>query len=231
MRFMPFLAAVAVTVLVLPIARADEPKDIVDTAVGAGSFKTLVAAVKAAELVETLKGKGPFTVFAPTDDAFLALAGALNASAEDLLALPELADILLYHVVGAQVLSTDLADGATATTLNGADVAVTINGEGIFINEAQVTVADIVTDNGVTIIGYTDFPSRMGTQASTLYSTNIRHLLTDLTPAKDGVINHNMEDDVIRGATVAHQGAVTFPPPPPKIAAIAAQNRRKRRAN
>ena len=70
MRFMPFLAAVAVTVLSLPIARADEPKDIVDTAVGAGSFKTLVAAVKAAELVETLKGKGPFTVFAPTDKAF-----------------------------------------------------------------------------------------------------------------------------------------------------------------
>ncbi|MBQ0803538.1 MULTISPECIES: Re/Si-specific NAD(P)(+) transhydrogenase subunit alpha [unclassified Sulfitobacter] len=80
----------------------------------------------------------------------------------------------------------------------------------------------IVTDNGVTIIGYTDFPSRMATQASTLYSTNIRHLLTDLTPEKDGVINHNMEDDVIRGATIAHASAVTFPPPPPKVAAIAA---------
>ena len=86
------------------------------------------------------------------------------------------------------------------------------------------TVMDekIVSDNGVTIIGYTDFPSRMGTQASTLYSTNIRHLLTDLTPAKDGVINHNMEDDVIRGATIAHASEVTFPPPPPKVAAIAA---------
>jgi NAD(P) transhydrogenase subunit alpha len=80
----------------------------------------------------------------------------------------------------------------------------------------------IVTDNGVTIVGYTDFPSRMGTQASTLYSTNIRHLLTDLTPEKDGVINHNMEDDVIRGATIAHGSEITFPPPPPKIAAIAA---------
>jgi NAD(P) transhydrogenase subunit alpha len=87
------------------------------------------------------------------------------------------------------------------------------------------TVMDekIVTENGVTIIGYTDFPSRMGTQASTLYSTNIRHLLTDLTPAKDGVINHNMEDDVIRGATIAHASEVTFPPPPPKVAAIAAK--------
>ena len=88
----------------------------------------------------------------------------------------------------------------------------------------DLTVPDqkIVTDNGVTIVGYTDFPSRMATQASTLYSTNIRHMLTDLTPAKDGVINHNMEDDVIRGATVAHAGAVTYPPPPPKVQAIAA---------
>jgi H+-translocating NAD(P) transhydrogenase subunit alpha len=74
----------------------------------------------------------------------------------------------------------------------------------------------------VTVVGYTDFPSRMAAQASTLYSTNIRHMLTDLTPKKDGVIVHNMEDDVIRGATAAHEGAVTYPPPPPKIAAIAA---------
>ncbi|WP_209426634.1 Re/Si-specific NAD(P)(+) transhydrogenase subunit alpha [Pararhodobacter sp. SW119] len=81
----------------------------------------------------------------------------------------------------------------------------------------------IVTDNGVTIIGYTDFPSRMATQSSTLYSNNIRHMITDLTPKKDGVIAHNMEDDVIRGATVAHAGEVTFPPPPPKVKAIAAQ--------
>ncbi len=89
----------------------------------------------------------------------------------------------------------------------------------------DLTVPDqkIVTDNGVTIVGYTDFPSRMAAQASTLYSTNIRHMLTDLTPKKDGVIVHNMEDDVIRGATVTHQGAITYPPPPPKVAAIAAQ--------
>ncbi|MEY4697072.1 MAG: hypothetical protein RIT14_1500, partial [Pseudomonadota bacterium] len=88
----------------------------------------------------------------------------------------------------------------------------------------DLTVPDqkIVTENGVTIVGYTDFPSRMATQSSTLYSTNIRHMLTDLTPKKDGVIHHNMEDDVIRGATVAHAGAVTYPPPPPKVAAIAA---------
>ena len=88
----------------------------------------------------------------------------------------------------------------------------------------KLTVKDekIVTDNGVTIIGYTDFPSRMATQASSLYATNIRHLMADLTPEKDGVVNHDMEDDVIRGATIAHDKEVTFPPPPPKVAAIAA---------
>jgi len=88
----------------------------------------------------------------------------------------------------------------------------------------KLTVMDekIVTENGVIIIGYTDFPSRMAAQASTLYSTNIRHMMTDLTPEKDGVIDHNMEDDVIRGSTVTHAKAITFPPPPPKIAAIAA---------
>jgi NAD(P) transhydrogenase subunit alpha len=89
----------------------------------------------------------------------------------------------------------------------------------------ELTVMDekIVSDNGVTVIGYTDFPSRMAAQSSTLYSTNIRHMMTDLTPEKDGVVNHNMEDDVIRGATATFDGAITFPPPPPKIAAIAAK--------
>jgi len=91
----------------------------------------------------------------------------------------------------------------------------------------KLTVADekIVTDNGVTIIGYTDFPSRMATQSSTLYANNIRHMMTDLTPEKDGKINVNMEDDVIRGSTVTHAGEITFPPPPPKIQAIAAQKK------
>ncbi len=81
----------------------------------------------------------------------------------------------------------------------------------------------IVTDNGVTIVGYTDFPSRMAAQSSLLYSTNIRHMMTDLTPEKDGQVVHNMEDDVIRGATVTYEGEITWPPPPPKTQAIAAQ--------
>ena len=89
----------------------------------------------------------------------------------------------------------------------------------------ELTVMDqkIVSDNSVTVIGYTDFPSRMAAQSSTLYATNIRHMMTDLTPEKDGVVNHDMEDDVIRGATASFEGSITFPPPPPKIAAIAAK--------
>ncbi len=93
--------------------------------------------------------------------------------------------------------------------------------------EGTVKDEKVVTENGVTIIGYTDFPSRMATQSSTLYATNIRHMMTDLTPEKDGKINHNMEDDVIRGATVTYQGEITFPPPPPKVAAIAAKPKEK----
>jgi len=81
----------------------------------------------------------------------------------------------------------------------------------------------IVTANGVIIIGYTDFPSRMAAQASTLYANNIRHMVADLTPEKDGTIVHDMEDDVIRGATITHKGQITFPPPPPKIQAIASK--------
>jgi len=93
----------------------------------------------------------------------------------------------------------------------------------------KLTVADekIVTENGVTIIGYTDFPSRMAAQASTLYATNIRHMMTDLTPEKDGKLVHNMEDDVIRGATVTFEKEITWPPPPPKVQAIAAKKQEK----
>jgi len=90
----------------------------------------------------------------------------------------------------------------------------------------DLTVADqkIVTENGVTILGYTDLPGRMAAQSSILYANNIFHFLSDLTPAKDGVLVHDMEDDVIRGATVAHAGEITYPPPPPKIQAIAAKS-------
>ncbi|MEM0923480.1 MAG: Re/Si-specific NAD(P)(+) transhydrogenase subunit alpha [Pseudomonadota bacterium] len=93
----------------------------------------------------------------------------------------------------------------------------------------DLTVKDekVISPNGVTVIGYTDFPSRMATQSSNLYATNIRHMMDDLTPEKDGAPVVDMEDDVIRGALVCHQGEITFPPPPPKVKAIAAQPKKK----
>ncbi|MGC1506691.1 MAG: Re/Si-specific NAD(P)(+) transhydrogenase subunit alpha [Sulfitobacter sp.] len=133
------------------------------------------------------------------------------------------------------VITTALIPNREAPEIWTADMVAAMKPGSVIIDLAaekggncKQTVMDekIVTENGVTIIGYTDFPSRMATQASTLYATNIRHLLTDLTPEKDGVINHNMEDDVIRGATIAHAKEVTFPPPPPKVAAIAVQKKK-----
>jgi NAD(P) transhydrogenase subunit alpha len=86
-------------------------------------------------------------------------------------------------------------------------------------NCALTEPGKIITRHGVTIVGLTDLPSRLPTQSSQLFGTNLRHLLTDLTPEKDGQINVNMEDEVIRGVTVINQGEVTWPPPPPKISA------------
>ena len=130
------------------------------------------------------------------------------------------------------VITTALIPGRDAPKLWLADMVAAMTPGSVVVDLAaerggncELTVADekVVTDNRVTIIGYTDFPSRMAAQASALYATNIRHMIADLTPAKDGMIVHDMEDDVIRGATVAFDGAITFPPPPPKIQAIAAQ--------
>jgi uncharacterized surface protein with fasciclin (FAS1) repeats len=128
--------------------QVDLPATVVDIIVNSPDHTTLEAAVIAADLAGTLSGDGPFTVFAPTDDAFAALPAGLL---EELLADPDgaLTDILLYHVVSGTALSTDLSDGQMITTLFGQDVTVTINGNGVFINDAQVIVADILADNGV----------------------------------------------------------------------------------
>jgi uncharacterized surface protein with fasciclin (FAS1) repeats len=120
------------------------PKDIVDTAVAAGAFETLVAAVKAAGLVETLKGEGPFTVFAPTDDAFKKLpAGTVESLLE-----PEnkdkLAAILTYHVVPGKVMASDLLKMTSAKTVNGQKIAI-----GLAVDNAMVVQADIKCSNGV----------------------------------------------------------------------------------
>lgn len=121
-------------------------KDIVDTAMEAGNFTTLLAAAEAAGLVETLKSDGPFTVFAPTDAAFAALP---EGTVEGLLADPEaLAAVLTYHVVPGKVMSTDLSNNMMATTVNGADVTIMTEG-GVTVDSANVVTADIEASNGV----------------------------------------------------------------------------------
>ena len=141
-----FLAATAAAALGAPAFAAGHSMDIVDTAVDAGSFTTLVAAVQAAGLVDTLKGEGPFTVFAPTDDAFAALP---EGTVEGLLAdIPALTKVLTYHVVAGKVMSTDLTDGMMATTVEGSEVKIGTMG-GVMVNDATVVQADIEASNGV----------------------------------------------------------------------------------
>ncbi|MFV8827304.1 fasciclin domain-containing protein [Alkalihalobacterium sp. APHAB7] len=129
------------------LADNHEGDDIVDTAIAADDFNTLVAAVQAADLVDALKGDGPFTVFAPTDEAFAALLDELGVTAEELLAREDLADILLYHVVEGKVMSTDLVDGMEATTLNGEKVTITLNP--VQVNGVNVVTPDVEASNGV----------------------------------------------------------------------------------
>lgn len=143
-----YLGLTAALMIAGPAFAGGHSKDIVDTAVGAGSFGTLVAAVQAAGLVDTLKGEGPFTVFAPTDAAF----AALPAGTVDELLKPENKDkltaILTYHVVAGKVMSGDLSDGLSAATVNGANITIGTMG-GVTVNGANVTQADIEASNGV----------------------------------------------------------------------------------
>jgi len=129
----------------------ENPKiaDIVDTAVAAGSFKTLVAAVTAAGLVETLKGEGPFTVFAPTDEAFAKLP---EGTVEDLLkpqSKSTLQSILTYHVVPGRVMAGDVVKLQSAKTVQGSEVAIRVHQDAVLIDDATVIKADILTSNGV----------------------------------------------------------------------------------
>ncbi len=124
-------------------------KDIVDTAVGAGQFNTLAAALQAAGLVDTLKGSGPFTVFAPTDAAF----EALPAGTVDTLLKPEnkeqLVKVLTYHVVPGKVTAAQVTSLSEATTVEGQNVAISAAGDVVRINDATVVAADVMASNGV----------------------------------------------------------------------------------
>jgi Secreted and surface protein containing fasciclin-like repeats len=143
-----FLALTAVSAFAMPAFAGGHSKDIIDTAVAAGSFNTLAAALTAAGLIDTLKGEGPFTVFAPTDAAFAALPAG---TVEDLLK-PENKDkliaVLTYHVVAGKVMSTDLTEGMTAATVQGSNITITLEG-GAKVNGAVVSAADVEASNGV----------------------------------------------------------------------------------
>jgi uncharacterized surface protein with fasciclin (FAS1) repeats len=142
---MALLAISAVPALAAPPAQAEQ--DIVDTAVANGNFTTLVAAVQAAGLADTLKSEGPFTVFAPTDEAFAALPeGTVEALLND---IPTLTDILLYHVVPGKVMAADVVNLSSADTALGKPVAIRVEGEAVYVNDAQVVITDIETSNGV----------------------------------------------------------------------------------
>jgi uncharacterized surface protein with fasciclin (FAS1) repeats len=153
MTFARLVPAVAATVLTLALtgsaqAAPNTPAraDIVDTAVAAGNFKTLAAALQAAGLVETLKGSGPFTVFAPTDEAFAKLpAGTVEALLKD---KARLTAVLTYHVVAGRVMAADVMKMTSAKTVQGSSVAIR-TGKGVTVNDANVVKTDIAASNGV----------------------------------------------------------------------------------
>ena len=141
-------ALTASSFLAFPALSHEHGKTIVEVAVGAGTFETLVAAVTAADLAETLSGDGPFTVFAPTDDAFAALPEGTVASLLEPDNKARLVAVLTYHVVPGKVMSSDLTEGMTAATAQGADITITLEG-GAKVNGANIVAADIEASNGV----------------------------------------------------------------------------------
>ena len=142
-------AAIAVAAALVAGTAAQQQKDIVDTAVGAGSFKTLAAALKAAGLVDTLKGSGPFTVFAPTDEAF----AKLPAGTVEELLKPEnkakLTAILTYHVVPGKVMASQVTSLKEAKTVNGKAMKISTTGGSVMVDGARVVKTDITATNGV----------------------------------------------------------------------------------
>lgn len=140
-------AALALGSIGAQATAVQKPMDIVETAVEAGSFKTLAAALQAADLVSTLKSTGPFTVFAPTDAAFAKIPKAdLDALLKDKKALTS---VLTYHVVAGKVMAADVVKLAQATTVEGSKLKITITGGKVLVNDANVTATDIVASNGV----------------------------------------------------------------------------------
>ena len=147
-----FRGSLRAAILAAPLAfagAAANAADIVDTAIAADDFNTLVALVQAAGLVETLKGEGPFTVFAPTDAAFSAVPAETLAMLQDPTNREQLVAVLTYHVVPGSLMATDVLVAETLTTVEGSDLAVSLDGETAMVGGAAITATDIATDNGV----------------------------------------------------------------------------------
>ena len=149
MKAASFALILGVLATAMPAAAGSRKQDIVETAVAAGTFNTLATALQAAGLADTLKGKGPFTVFAPTDDAF----GKLPAGTVESLLKPENKDklkaILLYHVVPGDVTAAQVVKLSSAKTVNGQDVKIMVNSGTVMVNDAKVVKADVLASNGV----------------------------------------------------------------------------------
>ena len=146
-RFTVLTALTALCLALGSVSAQAQTKDIVDTAISAGTFKTLATALKAADLVDTLKGPGPFTVFAPTDEAFAKLpAGTLDSLLKD---PAKLKSILLYHVVAGKIMAKDVVTVKTAKSVQGSAIPITVSGGKVMADKANVVKTDIVAANGV----------------------------------------------------------------------------------
>jgi uncharacterized surface protein with fasciclin (FAS1) repeats len=146
-RFTVLTALTALSLAFGSVSAQAQTKDIVDTAISAGTFKTLATALKAADLVDTLKGPGPFTVFAPTDEAFAKLpAGTLDSLLKD---PAKLKSILLYHVVAGKVMAKDVVTVKSAKSVQGSEIPITVSAGKVMADKANVVKTDIVAANGV----------------------------------------------------------------------------------
>jgi len=165
-------------------AMAQEKKDIVDTAIAAGQFKTLATALTAADLIPVLKGKGPFTVFAPTDEAFAKLpAGTLEALLKD---KSKLVAVLTYHVVPGAVRAADVVKLDSAKTVQGQKVAITVKDGKVMVNQANVVKTDIEASNGVIhVIDAVILPPTTSSQAAPAHQTPVAE-----TPCSTSAVTH-----------------------------------------
>ena len=187
-----------------------------------------------AEQIESMGAEFVYLDFAQNDGQDSAATGGYAAPSSPEFRAAQLAKFSQLAPEVDIVITTALIPGRAAPELWTAEMVAAMKRGSVIVDLAAerggnctLTRANetVISKNGVTILGHTNLPSRMAAQASALYANNVRHMLADLTPNKDGVIAHNMDDDVIRGATVAYGGEITFPPPPPKVQAIASASK------